>query len=196
MNGKQVRIEDRRAFLEWLIASHRFKSASALSVLRFFLFSEERLARLRLIEDCSYLRPLLVVTTRGLRQPGLLYQTFSGSTADGETILFELSFTEGPVYFAPYFPGRRREKLFLAAREEGGESVAAIFARIGPGLEAGHFAKESTTAAKRRALFFLIDQALERRDRRAFQILTVELKKLSRLGALACPDGEKAGSKG
>ncbi|MGQ9780568.1 MAG: YpiB family protein [Bacillota bacterium] len=195
MNGKQVRIEDRRAFLEWLIANHRFKSASALSVLRFFLFSEERLARLRLIEDCSYLRPLLVVTTYGLRQPGLLYQTFSGSTTDGETILFELSFTEGPVYFAPYFPGRHRERLFLAAREEGGETAAAIFARIGAGLEAVQAAKGSATA-KRRALLFLIDQALERRDRKAFYLLTGELKKLAGGGPLACPDGEKAGSKG
>ncbi|NLG84959.1 MAG: IDEAL domain-containing protein [Firmicutes bacterium] len=195
MNGKQVRIEDRRAFLEWLIASHRFKSASALSVLRFFLFPEERLARLRLIEDCSYLRPLLVVSTYGLRQPGLLYQTFSGSTTDDETILFELSFTEGPVYFAPFFPGRHRERLFLSAREEGGEAAAAIFARIGTGLETASTPRGSGTL-KRRAIMFLIDQALERRDRKAFYLLTGELKKLTGGGTLACPDGEKAGSKG
>lgn len=187
MAERSVSDEDRRIFLMWLGANHEFKQPEAVDVLRFFLSAPERLPRLRIIEDCSYLRPLVVVAAVGQCPPGLLYQTGSGSCRDGRSILTDLALTQGPVYLVPYFPHRTEARLYLAAREEGIRPVSETFGGLLADLETAELMASLGRAAKRGELLFLIDQALERRDRSAFDVLVVELKKLPHRQDLILP---------
>ncbi len=192
MNGRVVNTDDRRAFLMWLGSNHEFKQPLAVDVLRFFLSIPENLARLRIIEDGSYLRPLLLISTFGQRQPGLLYQTTSGSSTDAPAILLDLALTQGRVYLTPHFPHRTQAKLFLRAREEGITPASGIFGPAMIDLETTQLLADLSLEAKRAELLFLIDQALERRDRTAFAILVAELKKWPFRQDLAIPGRKKS----
>ncbi len=177
MDGKAASIEDRRAFVMWLGSNFEFRQPAAVDVLRFFLSAPENLARLKIIEDGSYLRPLLLVSTFGQRQPGLLYQTASHSYQDAQVILMDLALTKGPVYLVAHFPHRTQAQLYLRAREEGITPASGIFGPAALDLETTHLLAGLGLEAKRTEILFLIDQALERRDRSAFAVLVAELKK-------------------
>ncbi|MGE5599742.1 MAG: YpiB family protein [Bacteroidota bacterium] len=171
-------IDDRRAFLIWLGTSQVLKEPQALDILRYLLSAPENLARLRIIEDASYLRPLLVVSAAGRRQPGLLLQTVAGTLRDHRAILLYLSMTEGPVYLTPYFPRRARSRLFLSAREPAPAPASAVLGSFLLDLETARLMAEMRFATKRAEVMRLIDQSLERRDREAFTALVAILKNL------------------
>lgn len=171
-------LDEKRAFLRWLGTNHVFKDAAVYDIVRFFLASPERLKRLRLIEDCSYLRPLLVIATAGQSQPALLYQTATGSSRDPEVIVADLALTVGPVFLAPYFPRRAQAVLFQRAKEKGLDTAAEVLGQSLFELETRQLLAGMDLADKGAALAVLIDQALERRDEEAFHHLVRELKKL------------------
>lgn len=179
MSGGSVNAKDRQAFLVWLGTNHELKQPAALDVFRFILSSDERLERLRIVDDGSYLRPLLVVAARGRRQPGLLYQTLQGSSSDAAAIIADLALTRGPFYLAPYLPAARRSVYYERAREKGLRTVTEVYEASVAGSDADRFLAELSLPVKRAELGLLIDQALERRDRKAFRELVAVWKKLS-----------------
>lgn len=193
MEKRPVSPEDRKAFLLWFGSNHKLKEPAALNVLRLLLSSTDLLARLRIVEDCSYLRPLVVISSVGQRQPGLLYQTETGSCHDVETILMDLSLTGGPVHLCPHFARRSQARLFLAARETECKPVSEIFSPALVDLETTKLLASLGLAAKRVELLLLIDQALERRDRASFTSLVAVLKKMPREGDLAPAGPIKSG---
>lgn len=162
----------------WFGSNHEFKEAGALDILRFFLSDADRLARLRIIEDCSCLRPLIVITANGLSQPGLLYQTSSWSTDDAGAILTDLRLTGDPVHLTAHFSRRAQARLYLAAREEGVKPASVFLGSAIANLETTQLLASLGLQAKRAEILFLIDQALERRDRASFSALAAELKKI------------------
>lgn len=178
MSNRNVGADDRRAFLMWFGTNLECKDPSALHVIRFLLSAPDRLAQLRIIEDCTSLRPLIVISSYGQATPGLLYQTETWSTSDGDAIVADLSLLSGLVYLAPFFPRRTDCRLFLAAREEGlapaGDQLGAAILD----LETARLFADLGLEKKRAQLMILIDQALERRDRDAFETLVALLKKL------------------
>ena len=192
MNGRAVSTDDRKTFLMWLGSNHEFKQPQAVDVLRFFLSTPENLTRLRIIDDGSYSRPLLLISTLGQRQPGLLYQTASGSSTAAPAILMDLALTQRPVYLTPFFPHRTQAKLFLRAREEGTTPASGVFGPALVDLETTQLLADLSLEVKRTELLFLIDQALERRDRIAFAILVAELKKWPSRQDLAVPGLKKS----
>ena len=178
MKDRIVSADDRRAFLMWFGTNQEFKDPSALNILRFFLSAPERLERLRIIEDCTCLRPLVVISACGQIQPGLLYQTETWSTADATSIVADLSLLNRLVYLAPFFPRRVDCRLFLAAREEGITPAHDLFGASILDLETTRLLADLGIQEKRAQLMTLIDQALERRDRGAFATLVSLLKRL------------------
>lgn len=178
MEGGARGIDERRAFLLWLGTSQVLKEPHALDVLRYLLSAPENLARLRIVEDGSYLRPLLVISAVGRRQPGLLLQTAVGTLRDYRAILLDLSITEGLIYLAPYFSRRARSRHFLAACEPASPPASAVLGAHLLDLETARLMAEMHFAAKRSEVMRLIDQALERRDRVAFDALVAILKNL------------------
>ncbi len=185
MGQRVVSVDDRRAFLMWFGSNHEFKDPAAVDVLRFLLSDADRLARLRIIEDCSYLRPLVVITAFGQRQPGLLYQTAAWSTGDATAILMDLSLAAGSIHLSAHFPRRGQAKPYLAAREENVKPAAAHFGPAVVDLETTQLLAGLGLMAKRAELLLLIDQSLERRDRASFSALVTELKRLPRQQDLA-----------
>ena len=119
MTKKIISVWAKKNFIYWFIENYQSSNGHQVNILQKLVQTEELLARLRLVMDGSYLRPLLVISSEGIGMPPLLYKTHDQNYIDPQTILeFLYLEKDSPIYLTLYFPERSSSEAYRAVTEK------------------------------------------------------------------------------
>lgn len=159
--GKNT-LADKRNLIHWFLDSQRLAVPNAEKILRRLLGSDELLKKIRLNPDSSSEGNLLLIAARGSQlQPFLL--RINGQEAYEVEKALELLEKEEWNYLKLHLAVNRTFFCQFCATKNNEESKSAKARR-----------KQLT----KQMLLQMIDQALDFRDQRAFEVLTRRLKRL------------------
>lgn len=178
MSRKAVSSWAKKNFIYWFCDNHDL-SGDSHALLQEIAESEDLLSRLRITEDGSLLKPLLVVSCQGTGMPTLLLQTFDRYIHRPEEIRnFLIISDDKPFYITFYFPNRNSCEPYQSVAENppsllDPEKTHSLRMDFELTLCLEEYRKEM----HRRKLMTEIDNALEKGQKRRFIRLVRELKK-------------------
>lgn len=158
------RIADKRNLIYWFLDSQRLAAPGAEMILRRLLSSDDLLGRVRLVPDLSSSGNLLLIAARGTDTHPFLLRLNREEIFDVERALEALE-TEDWDDLKVYLSLNR---AFFC------QYCAAELQEEEPEKKARH--QELT----QEMLMLMIDQALDHRDQKAFDVLTERLRKLEK----------------
>mgnify|MGYP001164407863 CR=1 FL=1 len=119
MIKKTISVWAKKNFIYWFIENYRFSNEYPVDILQELVQDEELLSRLKLVMNGSYLRPLLVISSKGIGMPPLIYKTNDQDYTDPQSILEHLYLEkDSPIYLTLYFPERSFSDAYLGVIEE------------------------------------------------------------------------------
>ncbi|HEX2953196.1 MAG TPA: YpiB family protein [Bacillota bacterium] len=179
MSRKAVSSWAKKNFIYWFCDNHEV-SGESYALLETIAESEELLSRLRITDDGSLLRPLLIISSTGTGMPSMLMQTFERNLRHPDEIRAYLDQTDDkPFYITFYFPNQSTCEPYQSVAENPPtllEPEKASSLRMD--FELAIWLEEYRKALRRREILSEIDGVLERGEKRKFFQLVRELKKI------------------
>jgi uncharacterized protein YpiB (UPF0302 family) len=119
MTKKTISIWAKKNFIYWFIDNYQFSNEHPVKILQELIQTEKLLSGLKLVMNGSYLRPIIIISTKGIGMPPLFYKTNDQSYTDFQTILERIhSEKESPLYLTLYFPERSSSEAYLNVIED------------------------------------------------------------------------------
>lgn len=179
MSRKMVSSWAKKNFIYWF-ADHYEISDEAYDLLEEIIENEDLLSRMRVTEDGTLLKPLLVISTADTGMPSLLLQCFDRNLHNVQDILSYLWQLENkPFYLTLYFFDRSQSKPYLAIAENPPtllEPEKASALRFD--FELNLCLQELRKVEQRRQLMAEIDSVLASGEKRRFIQLVRKLKRI------------------
>ena len=168
----------KRSFLNWYLDAWEFRSEAPSTILSALLDQDSLLAQTKIIENGSFLRPLLVISSLGTGMPPCLLLTYDQILTKTAAILDYLSsFQNGHLFLTLYFPHRSQCLSFADVLEELPLPLEADKIRsLQLDLELQLLKIEGENEDKRNQLLAAIDQALAKGNKKEFLRLVKLLK--------------------
>ena len=180
MNKPTISPFAKKRFINWFLDNWEFRGKTPQKVLLSILEQDSTLNTIKIIENGSFLRPLLVVSSLGTGMPSCLLLTYETVLTKTESILDYLStLNSGNLYLTLYFPGRNSclpffdviEEIPLPLDEQKIKSLQLD-------LEIQLLLAEGEIEDKRNKIMAEIDLALAKREKDEFLRLARMLKNL------------------
>ncbi|NLW56671.1 MAG: IDEAL domain-containing protein [Firmicutes bacterium] len=168
----------KRHFINWFLDAWEFRSEAPATILSALLKQDSILEQIKIIENGSFLRPLLVISSLGTGMPPSLLLTYETMLTKTEAILDYLSaFKNGHLFLTLYFPNRSQCLSFVDVLEEIPLPLEVEKIRsLQIDLELQLLKIEGENENKRNQLLAEIDQALAKGNRGEFHRLVKLLK--------------------
>ncbi len=168
----------KRHFLNWFLNACEFRGEAPATILSALLNQDSLLEQVKIIENGSFLRPLLVISSLGTGMPPCLLLTYEKILTKTEAILdFLASFKSGHLFLTLYFPKRSLCLSFVDVLEELPLPLEAEKIRsLQLDLELLLLSIEGENEHKRNQLLAEIDQALANGNKGEFLRLVKLLK--------------------
>lgn len=179
MSRKMVSSWAKKNFIYWF-ADHYEISDEAYDLLEEIIENEDLLSRMRVTEDGTLLKPLLVVSTAETGMPSLLLQSFDRDLRNSHEILNYLWQMENkPFYLTLYFFDRSQCKPYLAVAENPPSLLDPEKANaLRFDFELRLCLEELRKSEQRRQLMAEIDRVLAKGEKRRFIQLVRKLKRI------------------
>lgn len=179
MSRKAVSSWAKKNFIYWFCDNHEIPGES-YALLEAIAESEALLSRLRITDDGSLLRPILIVSSTGTGMPSLLLQTFESSLRHPDEIRAYLDQTDDkPFYITFFFPNQNACEPYQSVAENPPTLLEPEKANsLRMDFELTLWLEEYRKVLRRRQLLTEIDDVLDRGEKRKFFQLVRELKKI------------------
>lgn len=180
MTRKTISDWAKKNFLHWFIENYLLESETIKQVLMQIAQNESLLAKVHIVLDGSYLRPLLVISTEGTGMPSFLLKTFDSIISNPTLIVNRLQLLkDSPIYLTLYFPDRSICEPLQAVIEENPKLLDSNDARqMLMDFELSVWSETIKHDIERQELMAQIDIALDERNKRKFRRLVKKLKEL------------------
>lgn len=168
----------KRRFIKWFLDTWEFRGEAPAKILLSLFKQDSILNQIKFIENGSFLRPLLVVSSLGTGMPPCLLLTYETMITKPEAIINYLSpLKNSNLYLTLYFPNRSRCLPFVEVLEEMPLPLEAEKIRsLQIDLELQLIKTEGENENKRNKLLAEIDQALAKGKKGEFLRLAKMLK--------------------
>jgi uncharacterized protein YpiB (UPF0302 family) len=180
MTKKTISDWAKKNFLHWFVENYLQESEVIKQVLLQIAQNEPMLAKVHIVVDGSYLRPLLVISTEGTNTPSFLLKTFDSTITNPTLILSRLQLLkDSPIYLTLYFPDRNNCEPLQAVIEENPKLLDSNDARqMLMDFELSLWSETIKHDIERQEIMAQIDKALDERNKRKFKRLVKQLKEL------------------
>lgn len=168
----------KKNFLHWFVENYLLESEVIRKVLLQIAQNESLLAKVHVVLDGSYLRPLLVISTDGTGMPPFLLKTFDSTITNPTLIVNRLQLLEcSPIYLTLYFPDRNNCEPLQAVLEENPKLLDSNDARqMLMDFELSLWSETIKHDIERQEIMSQIDKALDERNKRQFRRLVKKLR--------------------
>ena len=175
-----VSVNEKKDFIRWFLGNYQLKRRECVWILNYLMSHDQLMKKVHFVEQAQFCPRGIVMSTHCVEEVPFRFYKQNVMTTDAEKsfhdirlnrdedIYIQLNFKS--VYHSPQYAAVLEENPFMPKSTQSNEKDRLL---------AEKFLEQSIFTFQKEKLMQMIDEALDKQDKAAFELLTQQLRKLN-----------------
>lgn len=174
-----VSVNEKKDFIRWFLNHYQLKRRECVWILNYLMSHDQLMEKVHFVEQAQYCPRGLIMSTHCVDEVPFRFYKENVMTTDAEKSFHDIRLNrDEEIYIQLNFHASNKAHQYAAVMEENPFMPKTLQINEKDRLIAERFLTESLEKFRREKLLELIDEALDKQDKKAFNILTQQLNKL------------------
>jgi uncharacterized protein YpiB (UPF0302 family) len=174
-----VSVNEKKDFIRWFLNHYQLKRRECVWILNYLMSHDQLMEKVHFVEQAQYCPRGLIMSTHCVDKVPFRFYKENVMTTDAEKSFHDIRLNrEEDIYIQLNFHASNQKHQYAAVLEENPFMPNHLQVNEKDGLIAEEFLNYSIERFQHEKLLNLIDEALDKQDREAFQVLTKKLNQL------------------
>ncbi|URM34295.1 ReoY family proteolytic degradation factor [Cytobacillus firmus] len=174
-----VSVNEKKDFIRWFLNHYQLKRRECVWILNYLMSHDQLMEKVHFVEQAQYCPRGLIMSTHCVDEVPFRFYKENVMTTDAEKSFHDIRLNrEEEIYIQLNFHASNKAHQYAAVMEENPFMPKTLQVNEKDRLIAERFLAESLEKFRREKLLVLIDEALDKQDKKAFNVLTQQLNKL------------------
>lgn len=174
-----VSVNEKKEFIRWFLNHYQLKRRECVWILNYLMSHDELLKKVHFVEEAQFCPRGLVMSTHCVDEVPFRFYKENVMTTDAEKSFHDIRLNrDEDIFIQLNFRGAYKQHQYMLVLEENPYMPKNLQISEKDRLLAEKFLQRSIFQYEREKLLKLIDKALDKYDKKAFQDLTTRLKQL------------------
>lgn len=174
-----VSVNEKKDFIRWFLNNYQLKRRECVWILNYLMSHDQIMEKVHFVEQAGYCPRGLVMSTHCVDEVPFRFYKENIMTTDAEKSFHDIRLNrDEEIYIQLNFHGSNQSHQYAAVLEENPYMPKSLQISEKDRLIAEKFLLSSIQNFQRKKLLDQIDEALDRKDEKAFLELTEKLRKL------------------
>ncbi|MBT2690023.1 YpiB family protein [Bacillus sp. ISL-47] len=174
-----VSVNEKKDFIRWFLNHYQLKRRECVWILNYLMSHDQLMEKVHFVEQAQYCPRGLIMSTHCVDEVPFRFYKENVMTTDAEKSFHDIRLNrDEEIYIQLNFHASNKAHQYAAVMEENPFMPKSLQISEKDRLIAERFLTESLEKFRREKLLELIDEALDKQDKKAFSILTQQLNKL------------------
>ena len=178
-----VSVNEKKDFIRWFLNHYQLKRRECVWILNYLMSHDQLMERVHFVEQAQYCPRGLIMSTHCVDKVPFRFYKENVMTTDAEKSFHDIRLNRDEnIFIQLNFHASNQAHQYAAVLEENPFVPKHLQTNEKDGILAEQFLQGSIERFHREKLLLLIDEALDKQDRQAFQLLTEKLNRLEVAG--------------
>ncbi|MBX9972819.1 ReoY family proteolytic degradation factor [Cytobacillus firmus] len=174
-----VSVNEKKDFIRWFLNHYQLKRRECVWILNYLMSHDQLMEKVHFVEQAQYCPRGLIMSTHCVDEVPFRFYKENVMTTDAEKSFHDIRLNrDEEIYIQLNFNASNKAHQYAAVMEENPFMPKTLQINEKDRLIAERFLTESLEKFRREKLLELIDEALDKQDKKAFNILTQQLNKI------------------
>ncbi|MDF2037175.1 ReoY family proteolytic degradation factor [Cytobacillus oceanisediminis] len=174
-----VSVNEKKDFIRWFLNHYQLKRRECVWILNYLMSHDQLMEKVHFVEQAQYCPRGLIMSTHCVDEVPFRFYKENVMTTDAEKSFHDIRLNrDEEIYIQLNFHASNKAHQYAAVMEENPFMPKTLQINEKDRLIAERFLTESLEKFRREKLLELIDEALDKQDKKAFNILTQQLNKI------------------
>ncbi|EWG10853.1 ReoY family proteolytic degradation factor [Cytobacillus firmus] len=174
-----VSVNEKKDFIRWFLNHYQLKRRECVWILNYLMSHDQLMEKVHFVEQAQYCPRGLIMSTHCVDEVPFRFYKENVMTTDAEKSFHDIRLNrDEEIYIQLNFHASNKAHQYAAVMEENPFMPKTLQINEKDRLIAERFLTESLEKFRREKLLELIDEALDKQDKKAFNVLTQQLNKL------------------
>ncbi|MBG9555280.1 hypothetical protein ABE39_00535 [Cytobacillus firmus] len=174
-----VSVNEKKDFIRWFLNHYQLKRRECVWILNYLMSHDQLMEKVHFVEQAQYCPRGLIMSTHCVDEVPFRFYKENVMTTDAEKSFRDIRLNrDEEIYIQLNFHASNKAHQYAAVMEENPFMPKTLQINEKDRLIAERFLTESLEKFRREKLLELIDEALDKQDKKAFNVLTQQLNKL------------------
>jgi uncharacterized protein YpiB (UPF0302 family) len=174
-----VSVNEKKDFIRWFLNHYQLKRRECVWILNYLMSHDQLMEKVHFVEQAQYCPRGLIMSTHCVDKVPFRFYKENVMTTDAEKSFHDIRLNrEEDIYIQLNFHASNQKHQYAAVLEENPFMPNHLQVNEKDGVIAEEFLNYSIERFQHEKLLNLIDEALDKQDREAFQVLTRKLNQL------------------
>ncbi|MEK3819601.1 ReoY family proteolytic degradation factor [Cytobacillus sp. FSL W8-0315] len=174
-----VSVNEKKDFIRWFLNHYQLKRRECVWILNYLMSHDQLMEKVHFVEQAQYCPRGLIMSAHCVDEVPFRFYKENVMTTDAEKSFHDIRLNrDEEIYIQLNFHASNKAHQYAAVMEENPFMPKTLQINEKDRLIAERFLTESLEKFRREKLLELIDEALDKQDKKAFKILTQQLNKL------------------
>jgi uncharacterized protein YpiB (UPF0302 family) len=175
-----VSVNEKKDFVKWFLGNYQLKQRECVWILNYLMSHDQLMRKVHFVEHAKYCPRGIVMSANCVKESPFHFYKQNVMTTDAEKSFHDIRLNrEEDIYIQLNFKDCFKNAQYVAVVEDNPYLPKNLESNEKDRLIAERVLEESIQVYQREKVLQLIDEALDRQDKEAFQQLTDRLKALS-----------------
>jgi uncharacterized protein YpiB (UPF0302 family) len=174
-----VSVNEKKDFIRWFLNHYQLKRRECVWILNYLMSHDQLMEKVHFVEQAQYCPRGLIMSTHCVDKVPFRFYKENVMTTDAEKSFHDIRLNrDEDIFIQLNFHASNQAHQYAGVLEENPFVPKHLQVNEKDGIIAEQLLQRSIERYQREKLLQLIDEALDKQDRKAFQMLTEELNKL------------------
>lgn len=174
-----VSVNEKKDFIRWFLNHYQLKRRECVWILNYLMSHDQLMEKVHFVEQAQYCPRGLIMSTHCVDEVPFRFYKENVMTTDAEKSFHDIRLNrDEEIYIQLNFHASNKAHQYAAVMEENPFMPKTLQVNEKDRLIAERFLTESLEKFRREKLLELIDEALDKQDKKAFNVLTQQLNRL------------------
>jgi uncharacterized protein YpiB (UPF0302 family) len=174
-----VSVNEKKDFIRWFLNHYQLKRRECVWILNYLMSHDQLMEKVHFVEQAQYCPRGLIMSTHCVDEVPFRFYKENVMTTDAEKSFHDIRLNrDEEIYIQLNFHSSNKAHQYAAVMEENPFMPKTLQINEKDRLIAERFLTESLEKFRREKLLELIDEALDKQDKKAFNVLTQQLNRL------------------
>lgn len=174
-----VSVNEKKDFIRWFLNHYQLKRRECVWILNYLMSHDQLMEKVHFVEQAQYCPRGLIMSTHCVDEVPFRFYKENVMTTDAEKSFHDIRLNrDEEIYIQLNFHASNKAHQYAAVMEENPFMPKTLQINEKDRLIAERFLTESLEKFRREKILELIDEALDKQDKKAFNVLTQQLNRL------------------
>lgn len=174
-----VSVNEKKDFIRWFLNHYQLKRRECVWILNYLMSHDQLMEKVHFVEQAQYCPRGLIMSTHCVDEVPFRFYKENVMTTDAEKSFHDIRLNrDEEIYIQLNFHASNKAHQYAAVMEENPFMPKTLQINEKDRLIAERFLTESLEKFRKEKLLELIDEALDKQDKNAFNVLTQQLNRL------------------